>query len=346
MEPRGADNSGFQVFSLSAQSNNPRTKGALKRLRQSEERYLRTLNDILEGCQIIDYHWRYLYVNDAAARQGRKAKGELIHHTMMEVYPGIENTAMYANLRDCMENRVAVQMESEFSYPDGSSGWFELNIQPAPEGIFILSVDITERKQAEMRAQQSSQELIMAYDATITGWSYAMDLRDRETKGHTQRVTELTLQLAELLGVRSDEMVHIRRGALLHDIGKLGVPDQILLKPGQLTEDEWIVMRQHPSYAYDMLMPIAYLRKAVDIPHYHHEKWDGSGYPHGLKGEQIPLSARLFAVVDVWDALRSDRPYRAKWSADQARKYIIEQSGIHFDPQVVDIFLELVQDGS
>ncbi|MBI5297919.1 MAG: PAS domain S-box protein [Chloroflexi bacterium] len=190
--------------------------------------------------------------------------------------------------------------------------------------------------------QQSNLELITAYDATIAGWSRAMDLRDKETEGHTQRVTDLTVRLSEQMGIRQQEQVHIRRGALLHDIGKLGVPDQILLKPGPLTAEEWVIMRQHPTYAFDMLMPIIYLRPAVDIPYCHHEKWDGSGYPRGLKEEQIPLAARLFAIVDVWDALCSDRPYRASWSREKTRDYILEQSGKYFDPRVVDIFLELV----
>jgi PAS domain S-box-containing protein/putative nucleotidyltransferase with HDIG domain len=190
--------------------------------------------------------------------------------------------------------------------------------------------------------QQSNLELIIAYDATIAGWSRAMDLRDKETEGHTLRVTELTIQLAKKMGIHQQEIVHIRRGALLHDIGKLGVPDHILLKPGPLTDEEWVIMREHTTYAYNMLLPISYLRPALDIPYYHHENWDGSGYPRGLKGEQIPLAARLFAVVDVWDALRSDRPYRASWSVEKTRAYILEQSGTHFDPGVVEIFLGLI----
>jgi PAS domain S-box-containing protein len=193
--------------------------------------------------------------------------------------------------------------------------------------------------------QQSNLELITAYDATIAGWSHAMDLRDKETEGHTQRVTDLTLRLAERMGISQAEQVHMRRGALLHDIGKLGVPDHILLKAGPLTDEEWVIMRQHPTYAQDMLMPIIYLRPAMDIPYCHHEKWDGSGYPRRLKDEQIPLSARLFAVVDVWDALRSDRPYRASWSKEKTRDYIREQSGKHFDPRVVEIFLDMIDHG-
>jgi HD-GYP domain-containing protein (c-di-GMP phosphodiesterase class II) len=187
--------------------------------------------------------------------------------------------------------------------------------------------------------QKSNLELIAAYDATIAGWSHAMDLRDKETEGHSQRVTELTLQLADIMGFSEQEKVHIRRGALLHDIGKLGVPDHILLKAGKLTEDEWASMRRHPTSAFEMLSPISYLRLALDIPYCHHEKWDGTGYPRGLKGEQIPLAARIFAVADVWDALTSDRPYRPAWTEEKTLEYIREQSGQHFDPNVVAVFL-------
>jgi len=189
--------------------------------------------------------------------------------------------------------------------------------------------------------QQSNMELSLAYDATIEGWSHALDLRDKETEGHTQRVTEMTLRLARAMGLGEEEMVHVRRGALLHDIGKMGVPDSILLKPGGLTDDEWIVMRKHPTYAYELLYPIHYLRSALDIPYCHHEKWDGTGYPRGLKGEQVPLVARIFAVVDMYDALCADRPYRGAWPEERVREYIREQSGRHFDPKVVEAFLQI-----
>ncbi|HZM20791.1 MAG TPA: HD domain-containing phosphohydrolase [Anaerolineales bacterium] len=192
------------------------------------------------------------------------------------------------------------------------------------------------------RLQRSNLELGLAYDATIAGWSRAMDLRDKETKGHTERVTDLTLKLARHLDLNESEMIHMRRGALLHDIGKMGVPDNILHKPDKLTDAEWEIMRQHPSYAYEMLTAIDYLKPALDIPFYHHEKWDGTGYPQGLKGEQISLVARIFAVVDVWDALTSKRPYRSAWTKEQALEYIKEQSGKHFDPQVVKAFLTLI----
>lgn len=189
--------------------------------------------------------------------------------------------------------------------------------------------------------QQVNTDLMVAYDATIEGWSKALDLRDKETEGHTLRVTDLTLQLARTMDVRDADLVHIRRGALLHDIGKMGIPDQILHKPGPLTDEEWEVMRKHPVYAHELLASIAYLRQALDIPYCHHEKWDGTGYPRGLKGEQIPLAARIFAVMDVYDALTSDRPYRKAWPKDKALAYIRDQEGKHFDPDVVKKFSEM-----
>ncbi|HZM23633.1 MAG TPA: HD domain-containing phosphohydrolase [Anaerolineales bacterium] len=191
--------------------------------------------------------------------------------------------------------------------------------------------------------QRSNQELFQAYDATIEGWSHALDLRDKETEGHTQRVTELTMQLARKFGFTEEQLINIRWGALLHDIGKMGVPDTILLKPGKLTDEEWEIMRKHPTFALEMLSPIAYLKSSIDIPYCHHEKWDGSGYPRGLKGEVIPLAARLFAVVDVWDALRSDRPYRKRWTVEKTIEHIRSQTGTHFDPKVVKHFLSMME---
>jgi PAS domain S-box-containing protein len=190
--------------------------------------------------------------------------------------------------------------------------------------------------------RRSHAELAIAYDATLEGWVKALDLRDNETEGHTQRVTEMTLRLARAMGMSEGDLVHIRRGALLHDIGKIGVPDEILLKPGTLTDEEWIVMRRHPVHAFEWLSPISYLAPCLDIPHCHHEKWDGSGYPRGLAGGEIPHAARLFAVVDVWDALRSDRPYRKGWPDERVREHILSLAGTHFDPMVVEVFLTLI----
>lgn len=193
------------------------------------------------------------------------------------------------------------------------------------------------------KLERSNIKLIQAYDGTIEALSYALDLKDKETEGHSRRVTELTLRIAREMGVKEEELVHIRRGALLHDIGKMGIPDAILLKPGKLTDEEWEIMREHPVYAYQMLSRIEYLRPALDIPYCRHEKWDGTGYPRGLKGEEIPLAARIFAVVDVIDALTNDRPYRKAWPMEKELEYLREQSGKHFDPRVVEVFLFLAE---
>jgi putative two-component system response regulator len=190
--------------------------------------------------------------------------------------------------------------------------------------------------------ESAHKQLMAAYEATIEGWSRAMELRDRETEGHTLRVTELAINLARTVGLENGQLVSIRRGALLHDIGKLGIPDSIIHKPGILTPEEWAIMRMHPQYANDMLTPIEYLRSALDIPYCHHEKWDGTGYPRGLVGEAIPLAARIFAVVDVWDAMRTDRPYRPAWSEEKALEYIKSESGRHFDPHIASVFLNEV----
>lgn len=197
----------------------------------------------------------------------------------------------------------------------------------------------------EQRSQleEMHKELLISYHKTIEGWVNALDLRDKETEGHTRRVSEKSVELARAIGVGEDQLNDIRMGALLHDIGKLGVPDSILLKPGKLTEEEWKVMRLHPVYAYQWLAPIAFLKNAVDIPYCHHEKWNGSGYPRGLQGEDIPLSARLFTIVDVWDALCSDRPYRAAMPEHEVLEFIKSGSGEHFDPSLVEIFISMHQ---
>jgi HD-GYP domain-containing protein (c-di-GMP phosphodiesterase class II) len=191
--------------------------------------------------------------------------------------------------------------------------------------------------------QRTNAELTFAYQATIEGWSQALDLRDHETEGHTRRVKELTIRLSRLIGVDEVELPHIQRGAILHDIGKMAIPDRILHKPGPLDEQEWEVMRRHPKYACDLLAQIEYLAPARDIPLYHHEKWDGTGYPFGLKGEDIPRAARIFALVDVFDALTSDRPYRSAWSRQDALSYIQEQAGRHFDPNMTPVFLQMMK---
>ena len=222
------------------------------------------------------------------------------------------------------------------TYKDHEAGWLDFLEAIADQGAIALD-------NASMfeDLQRSNEDLSLAYDSTIEGWARALDMRDKETEGHSRRVTELTVRIARAFQLKSDEIVHIRRGALLHDIGKMGIPDSILLKPGRLTEEEWVIMKYHPFYARELLYPIEYLRPALDIPYSHHEKWDGSGYPEGLKGEEIPLAARIFAVVDVWDALRSDRPYRPAWPREKVEEYIKSLVGIHFDAGVVEMFLAL-----
>jgi putative nucleotidyltransferase with HDIG domain len=203
-------------------------------------------------------------------------------------------------------------------------------------GIAIQNATLIEQ------LQRSNKDLSEAYDATIEGWSRALELRDEETEGHTQRVAALTLKLARRMGFSSDELVHIRRGALLHDIGKMGVPDSILHKAGPLSDEERAIIQAHPTNAYRMLSPIEYLKPALDIPFAHHERWDGAGYPRGLKGEEIPLPARIFAVVDVWDALTSERPYHPAWQTERAFTYLRKNAGSQFDPTVVDTFIDLM----
>jgi len=189
--------------------------------------------------------------------------------------------------------------------------------------------------------QRSNADLILAYDTSIEGWARTLELRDKETEGHTKRAAEMTLHIARAMNMSDAELVHVRRGALLHDIGKMSIPDTILLKAGPLTTEEWEIMRRHPIYAYELLSPIAYLRQALDIPYCHHERWDGTGYPRGLKGEQIPLAARIFALADTWDALISERRYHSAWSEDRVLEHIRSLTGSQFDPNVVEVFLNM-----
>lgn len=200
-------------------------------------------------------------------------------------------------------------------------------------------------EELEKRVHERTEELEEAYNTTLEGWAKALELRDKETEGHSWRVTELTMKLALALNVPYEEFDHIRRGAILHDIGKMAIPDEILRKTGPLNETERDIVLQHPAIAHQLLSRIPFLKKALDIPYCHHEKWDGSGYPRGLRGEEIPLAARIFAVADVWDAIQSERPYKKAWSRDEAIAYLREQTGRQFDPQIADLFLRMARDG-
>jgi HD-GYP domain-containing protein (c-di-GMP phosphodiesterase class II) len=219
-----------------------------------------------------------------------------------------------------------------------------LDIEVEPIGEDEIAVLTSTFNQMVGNLKKSNRTVLDAYNSTLEGWSKALEMRDQETEGHTLRVTDLTMALAEKYGFNGDALENIRRGSLIHDVGKFAVPDKVLLKPGNLTKKEFEIMKLHPEHARDMLSGIPFLQGAIDIPYCHHEHWDGSGYPRGLKGEEIPIAARIFAVADVWDAVTTDRPYREAMPRDEAIKVIKEGSGTHFDPAVVDLFLEFLED--
>lgn len=219
---------------------------------------------------------------------------------------------------------------------------FQLILGPFSVGMIVVTLCIIWIIHRDLIERDHHAKLKEAYDNTLEGWSLALEIRDKATEGHSRRVTELTMRLGRALGLRGEQLESLYRGALLHDIGKMAIPDSILMKNASLTEEEWQVMRTHPRMAYNMLAMIPFLHPALDIPAYHHEWWDGGGYPTGLSGEQIPLAARIFAIVDVWDALLSDRPYRKAWSRDQVVEYVKTQSGRQFDPKIVESFFSIL----
>ena len=243
------------------------------------------------------------------------------------------------------EHGVVTNLEAVFRMKDGQTrvGLMSARIIELGDVPHILSVtrDISLRKAAEEKIEDLNQELLTAYDETLAGWSQALNLRDPNTDTHSQRVVDLTLKLGRAVGIPDEELVHVRRGVLLHDIGKMGVPDNILLKPGPLTEQEWAIMHQHPTFAHQMLSAIPFLANAIDIPYCHHERWDGTGYPRRMQGDEIPLAARVFTVIDNYDALLSERTYRPAWDHDEVLAYIQEQAGKVFDPEIARIFLKM-----
>jgi putative nucleotidyltransferase with HDIG domain/PAS domain S-box-containing protein len=293
---------------------------------------------------IVDQNHRLMYANRMIQNllPGRELHGAQpmdlfapdLSEKAEEAYQRILDGEVFRNLQSVdMEDGKHTLEVLMFPIPGGQAG----NL------VGGIGLDVTERLRSEQAVKQANQELAHAYDATLQGWSRALELWESETAGHSQRVVSMTLELAGALGMPEEDMVHLRRGALLHDIGKMGVPDSILRKPGPLSSDEWVVMRMHPTFANQVLEPIDFLGRAREIPYSHHERWDGSGYPQGLAGEDIPLGARIFAVIDVWDALISTRPYRPAWSHAAARAYIQEQSGKQFDPRVVGAFLAMLE---
>jgi|GEM_PF-4093527 len=327
--------------------------------KQAEERlrlHAAALKVAGNGVFITDYNGVIIWTNPAFSSITGYAQGEAINQTPRILKSGKHDQAFFDDLWERIRSGKIWYGEITNRRKDGSLYTEIQTITPVYNDRGEIShyvaiiQDITERVYAEAELQKYHQhleemygKLTQAYDETLAGWARALELRDRETEGHSQRVADLTIHLAQVMGIAEDDLIHVRRGALLHDIGKMGVPDKILLKAGPLTNGELRIIRQHPTYAYQMLSPITYLAPALDIPYYHHERWDGTGYPQGLKGEQIPLAARIFAVVDVWDALSSNRIYRAAWSENEALAYIQKQAGTHFDPQVVEQFVKIIE---
>jgi PAS domain S-box-containing protein/putative nucleotidyltransferase with HDIG domain len=288
------------------------------------------------GILIADFGTgRYIEANDRFLEMFGYERGAVVGRTVDDVDVWADAEARNANLRELRERGHLRDRANQFRRSDGELRtmlWAaELLHLEGAERLITVLVDLTERYEA--------------YEQTLEGWGRALDLRDHETAGHALRVTDLTEALGRRLGLSVESLRSLRWGALLHDIGKIGVPDRILNKQGPLDDEEWTVMRGHPGVAKDLLEPIEFLDEAIEVPAWHHERWDGSGYPDGLAGEEIPLSARIFAVVDVWDALISDRPYRKAWTRDAALAHLRDESGRLFDPAVVEAFEAMVADG-
>jgi HD-GYP domain-containing protein (c-di-GMP phosphodiesterase class II) len=302
-----------------------------------------TMLDHLKAmCAVVDFNFRYIYVNNAAAQHEQMTRAEMLGHTITELHPKDETDILLPHLKECLEARHAVEFEDQ-------SCRSKIKIEPVAEGAFIHWTRLPASKTKVKTGNSILAHLIADHGVPqhlaesklleLDGWLDSLDLRTRESRDHISRVASATVALAELAGVSEEELAYIKYGALLHDIGKIGVPDRILLKPNSLTEEEWIIIRKHPLYAYDLFYAVEYLRSYLPIPYSHHERWDGTGYPQGLKGEEIPLAARLFAVIDVWDSLSCDRVYGKAWQQEKIMDYIQEESGTHFDPQVVDLFM-------
>ncbi len=313
---------------------------ALKR-----EQYLMTslMDTVPDTIYFKDTQGRFLRVNKAQARMlSASDPKELLGKTDFDFLPDEHaQKAFDEELAIIQNGQSIINQEELLTFNDRPGIWALTTKMPLYDldhkiiGTFGVTRSISEIKKAE-------EELQKAYDATLEGWAAALELREKETATHSRNVVDMTLKLAKEFEIPEEQIVHIRRGALLHDIGKMGIPDNILLKPGKLTDEEWVIMRMHPIFAYNLLSGIPYLSSALDIPYAHHERWDGSGYPLGLKGTDIPLTARIFAVVDVWDALLSDRPYRPGWNKEAVKNYLQEKSGIQFDPEIVEVFLTMM----
>lgn len=310
---------------------------------ESREAYFRALTEhAAEGVAVLNRKGHFTYISPVQEQiLGYETRSIDLSALKQKIHPEDLALVRQAFLRSRRFPKTLVSLTFRIQNSKGRWRVLEATLNnllenPAVRGVVVNFRDVTRQKQAEEQLRQ-------AYDETLAGWARALELRDKDTEGHTRRVVDLTMRLARALKLDEEQLIHIRRGALLHDIGKVAIPDAILHKTNTLTVEEWEVMRRHPQYAYDMLKDIAYLRPALEIPYCHHEKWDGSGYPRGLKGKEIPLPARIFALADVWDALTSDRPYRPGWERERALRYIQEQAGKHFDPELVELFVQLIQ---
>lgn len=285
------------------------------------------------------------FVNKAYCQYFQREPQKIIGQSFYPIQPLSKNTVVSTENSSNDKENSPITFENCLIAPDGNISWLEWISRPIiNKNHQIIEYQAIGREKSENvslehELDEVRSELATILETVLESWVLALDLRDKSSQGHSQRVTEVTLQIASAMQTPSDNLVHIRRGALLHDIGKMGVPDSILYKPASLNEDEWSIMRQHPGMAYHLLSNIHDFGPAIEIPYSHHERWDGSGYPRGLKGEEIELSARIFAIADVWDALTSDRPYRKAWNNERTLAYIRTQSGTHFDPRIVDVFL-------
>jgi len=305
------------------------------------------LDILLDGYCVLDEEGRIQHTNPALESLLACPAHQLGGRLLLEFIEPSCQTDFLSLLELMKYSRSRIgPLEVEMKTAAGEPLAVFLTLAPSPNGgrelAQVLLRDVSQWRQVQNELVAVNLMLEQSFTDTLEGWAKALELRDYETHGHTQRVAEATVQLALEIGYRLEEVLNLRHGALLHDIGKMAISDTILLKPGPLNEAEWEIMRRHPVYAEQLLRQIDYLRPAIPIPYCHHEKWDGSGYPQGLKGEQIPLEARLFAVIDVYDALRSSRPYRpAPWSEERTLEHIRQQAGTHFDPEVVEVFLRM-----
>jgi PAS domain S-box-containing protein len=317
---------------------------------RSHEEKLRLLTDnMVDIISQIDSDRNFIYVSPSLKRVFGYEPNEILGKPAFElIHPDDIEPALTKVLETRKRGETSLLLRYRWRHANGSYLWVEsatrlLNDeQGRPFGAIFGTRDITERELAEQKIQALHNELLLAYDETLEGWSRALNLRDPNTDGHSKRVVDMTVRLAKAVGIPESEIIHVRRGAILHDIGKMGIPDHILLKPEPLTDKEWQTMRLHPVFAYNMLANIPFLKPALDIPYYHHEKWDGSGYPRGLKGADIPLAARAFTIIDTLDALTSDRSYRLAWERATALDYIRARSGSWFDPEIVEMFFDTI----